>query len=80
MMSPFGVLAGVCWVLLIIVDIVLVLLAFQTSFGFGLATFVVPFYAVTSGNWRLKTTRKRTLALIWWVLFIGAIASLMLAR
>lgn len=80
MVSIFAVLAMVCWVLLLLVDLILVFLAFQTGPLFGFMTLFVPFYAVTTGNWRLKTDRRRTWALIWWSLFLLAIVFLILAR
>ena len=79
-MSPFAVLAGVCWVLLIVVDVILIALAFQSGAGMGLTTLIMPFYAVTTGNWRLRTERRKMWALTWWVLFGAAVLSFVLAR
>jgi hypothetical protein len=80
MVSIFAVLAGVCWVLLVVVDLAFIFLAFQTGAGFGLMTLFAPFYTVTSGNWRLKTARRKAWAATWWGLFVLSIVFLILSR
>ena len=48
----------------------LVVAAWQTSTRLGVLTLIMPFYAVSTGNWRLKTEKRVVLAIAWWTCFI----------
>lgn len=57
------VVYGICFVL----QGALIVAAFQTSGKMGFLTLLVPMYAASFGNYRLKTERRRELAVAWWV-------------
>jgi hypothetical protein len=46
----------------------------------GVLTLFLPFYAVSTGNWRLKTEKRRLLAGVWWGAFVLLWVGLALRR
>lgn len=75
MSNIFAVLAGVFLFGLVVCQIVLLVAAWRSGFDMGILTTFIPFYAVTTGNWRLKTERRREIRNAWavcftlWILF-----------
>ena len=63
-MPPMLIFIPLLFVL--IIDIWVILAAFETSFKLGVMALIVPMYVVSAGNWRLKTPYRRGLAIAWW--------------
>jgi hypothetical protein len=70
MQGALAVGAAIAWLLILLTDVALIIAAFRTGPIFGVLTIFVPFYAVTTGNHRLATPRRKQLAIAWWV-FLG---------
>lgn len=60
------ILVALPYAFVVIVQLALVLAAFQTSIRLGLMAFFVPMYVASTGNWRLRTVHRRQLAIAWW--------------
>ncbi len=75
MSNIFAALAGVCLFALAVCQVALLVAAWRSGFDMGILTTFIPFYAVTTGNWRLKTERRREIRNAWiacavlWILF-----------
>jgi hypothetical protein len=64
------------YIFLAAVDVALVVAAFKTSVKLGLMALFLPFYVASFGNHRLRTQRRRDLAILWWAAFVCYIATL----
>jgi hypothetical protein len=62
-------LSVLSWLALLAVDVVLIVAAWRTTPMLGILTLLLPFYAVSTGNWRLKTERRGLIARAWWACF-----------
>jgi hypothetical protein len=68
------------WLALVVTNVFLVVAAWQTSAKLGVLTLIVPFYAVSTGNWRLKTEKRALLARRWWTCLALLLVSSMIPR
>jgi ABC-type Fe3+-siderophore transport system permease subunit len=65
-MSIWAVLTFLVYCGAFVAQAALTIAAFQTSGKMGFVTLLVPVYAASVGNYRLKTERRRQLAAAWW--------------
>jgi len=65
-MSTWAVLTFLVYCLAFAAQAAITIAAFQTSGRMGVVTLLVPVYAASVGNQRLKTERRSQLAAAWW--------------
>ncbi len=71
--SVLSVLFGLSVTSVFVCEVVLLIAAWRTGFDMGILTTFIPFYAVTTGNWRLRTERRKLIRNCWWASFVAMI-------
>ena len=65
-MNPFTLIAGLGFLVSLVATWTLVVLAFRTDDALGILCFLIPFFATTIGNHRIRSPHARRLALVSW--------------